>query len=112
VHHQGGNFNFNFDTTSAQFLVGGMAASSTGQDWGFSGSPSVSFISGNANQIVGNPGTIFASFIPVTQSTLTATVKQPISVPESSSPLAIVGAGTAVGFGAFFKRKLAQSKKK
>jgi hypothetical protein len=109
---QGGSFNFNFNTTTAQFLVGGNSATSTGQEWGFSGSPSVIFGSGDLLQGVGNPGLINASFIPVSQSTLTATVKQPISVPEPSSPLAILGAGTAVGFGAFLKRKLAQSKKK
>ncbi|WP_301337843.1 PEP-CTERM sorting domain-containing protein [Microcystis aeruginosa] len=35
-----------------------------------------------------------------------------MSVPEPSSSLAILVAGTAVGFGAFSKRKLARSKNK
>ncbi|WP_306344842.1 PEP-CTERM sorting domain-containing protein [Microcystis aeruginosa] len=55
---------------------------------------------------------MFSSFIPLAQSNLTATVKQPISVPEPSSSLAILVAGTAVGLGAFSKRKLARSKNK
>ena len=108
---QGGTFNFNFNTTTGQFLVGGLSGSTTGQVWGLSG-PSVGFASGNNGQSVGNPNPIFSSFIPIAQSTLTATVKQPISVPEPSSSLAILVAGTAVGFGAFSKRKLARSKNK
>ena len=108
---QGGTFNFNFNTTTGQFLVGGLAGSTTGQLWGTSG-PSVSFASGSNAQAVGNPSTISSSFISIAQSTLTATVKQPISVPEPSSSLAILVAGTAVGFGAFSKRKLARSKNK
>lgn len=108
---QGGTFNFNFNTTTGQFLVGGLIGSTTGQVWGLSG-PSVSFASGGATQGVGNPNPIFSSFISTAQSTLTATVQQPISVPEPSSSLAILVAGTAVGFGAFSKRKLARSKNK
>ena len=108
---QGGDFNFNFNTTTGQFLVGGSSDSTTGQVWGLSG-PSVSFASGNSGQVVGNPSFIFDSFILVAQSTLTATVQQPIPIPEPSSSLAILVAGTAVGFGAFSKRKLARSKNK
>jgi hypothetical protein len=108
---QGGTFNFNFNTTTGQFLVGGLSSSTTGQLWGTSG-PSVSFASGSSAQAVGNPNLIFSSSISTALSTLTATVKQPISVPEPSSSLAILVAGTAVGFGAFSKRKLARSKNK
>jgi hypothetical protein len=108
---QGGTFNFNFNTTTGQFLVGGLSDSTTGQEWGLSG-PSVGFGSGSNAQAVGNPSTISSSIILTAQSTLTATVKQPISVPEPSSSLAILVAGTAVGFGAFSKRKLARSKNK
>jgi hypothetical protein len=108
---QGGPFNFNFNTTTGQFLVGGLSSSTTGQLWGTSG-PSVSFASGSNAQAVGNPSTISSSFISIARSTLTATVQQPISVPEPSSSLAILVAGTAVGFGAFSKRKLARSKNK
>lgn len=93
-------FNFNFDTTTETFFVGGFSGGDDGQDWGVStGGTSCEttgfgFSSGNGSQGLCD-GTGFVGSIPISSPTLVATRKV---VPEPTI-LALVGLGLAgLGF--------------
>ena len=98
-------FNFNFDTTTETFLVGGKSDSLTGQEWNFnpSGStcpaPGVGFGSGSGAQLlcVNNGGPV--GLIVIASSTLSASRK----VPEPST-LALFAIGLA-GLGFVTRRR-------
>lgn len=97
------NFNFNFDTTTEMFLVGGLAASSSGQQWNVINCAShtdMGFFSGSATQGVCHSG-VASGEIPVGQSTLTAIRK----VPEPAT-MAILSLGLA-GLGFVRRRRAA-----
>lgn len=93
-------FNFNFDTTSEQFLIGGSPSSNTGQSWNRFQSP-VGFGTGTLGQEVSVGSGFNNSSILNTQSTLVAT--KVAAVPLQSSLLFLV-AGIGV-LGAFCQRR-------
>lgn len=107
-------FNFNFDTSTEQFLIGGNSSSGTGQDWGelsivggsFAG---VQFLSGSANQVVNDFSIGMISSQPIDTSTLQALngrdedIIPPVPLP---SGLPLLGAGLLC-FGLMRKRKAA-----
>ena len=99
-------FNFNFDTTSETFIVGGFSASDTGQDWGVSvGGTSCTasgfgFSSGSGAQGLCVNNT-FIGAVPISQPTLTASRK--VAVPEPGI-LALFGAGL-FGLGLMRRRR-------
>ena len=93
-------FNLNFDTTLAQFVVGGFTTGPAGQTWNSDGgacpNPGVGFASGFGNQLVCVNGiAIEDSAIPVESSTLAAT-RQSTVVPLPASLLLVIGGGVAL----------------
>ena len=89
-------FNFNFDTTTGLFLVGGTSFSSTGQNWNFEvGGCNVGFASGSVNQGVCAAGVAgILGAIDIAQSTLVATAKPVGAVPlPAALPLFAGGLG-------------------
>ena len=98
----GSPLNFNFDTTTELFLIGGASSGSTGQNWNYKGDP-VGFISGAGGQwaSIGSGGVGGISIIDPANSTLTAFRISPIPVP-ASFPLLAVGLG---GLGLFARSR-------
>ncbi|MEM9217716.1 MAG: PEP-CTERM sorting domain-containing protein [Cyanobacteria bacterium P01_F01_bin.150] len=102
-------FNFNFDTISETFIIGGDSDSITGQSWNFFGNP-FGFGSGSAGQAI-RLNNSFVSFVGANDSTLIATRKDSdfsdvSAVPE---PLTVIGTLAAIGIGGAMKRKHAAS---
>ena len=85
----GGGVNFNFDTTTNTFLVGGTNLSGTGQSWNFFGNPGLGFGSGNTFQSLTLDGSnVVGSPLFVAESTLTASAKNGTApIPEPSTML-------------------------
>lgn len=99
------SLNFNFDTTTETFVVGGNSNFSTGQRWGAAGggfpASAVGFESGGAGQGVW-VGSNFRGFLtPITNSTLTATRKQTQPIPTPALLPGLIG----MGFSAIRKRR-------
>lgn len=106
-----GAFNFNFDTNSEMFLVGGLSEGPMGQDWNVSAggvacpNPGVGFSSGTGGQAVCVNNSIVGDSIlrfNASLSTLTATRKQ--SVPEPAS--FVLFAIALGGLGVLMRRRL------
>ncbi len=86
-------FNFNFDTTTNEFVVGGDFDSAAGQAWNLLGDPGLGFLSQfNEQGLSLNGSAIFDSFL--VGSILTGTPKAVGAVPEPSS-LLLLGSGLA-----------------
>jgi len=90
-------FNFNFNTTTETFIVGGSSFGSTGQSWnsGFvssSSQPFFGFRSSTSKQRLFNPGEIVASKISTFPGNLLATRKASAPIPEPSTML-LLGSG-------------------
>lgn len=94
-------FNFNFDSTTGQFIVGGVTTGPAGQLWNVDSSatgcaPTVGFGSGSAGQAV-CVGGANAGFILVEDSTLTATrIVTDVPAPAALGLFALGLAGLAV----------------
>ncbi len=101
----GPGFNFNFDATTQQFLVGGLSDGANGQQW-FDGDDN-GFISGNAGQLYTQsvPFIAFFGFVNLPPSTLVATPVSQVPVPAALPLLATALA--ALGFLNRRKRKTA-----
>jgi len=95
--------NFNFNTTTKQFLVGGISSGITGQLWG-SQAVGAGFFSGSGTQGISNNATNFGT-IPIANSTLTATPLAP--VPFEFSP----AVGSTVVGGLFLVKRLIKNRK-
>jgi len=102
--------NFNFNTTTQAFVVGGSSSSSSGQAWGsFLNNGVVSgngagFGSGLFSQAIADNGSMFGS-IPTASSTLTATL---VPIPFEFSP----ALGLSILGGAWFLKKYLGKKSK
>jgi hypothetical protein len=88
----GATMNFNFDSATGQFLVGGNSSSATGQDWNSTGGSGcgdfAGFTSGSASQAVcfqNSP----SGFLGIGLSTLTATPKTGV-IPLPASALLLL----------------------
>jgi len=102
----GGTFNFNFDTTTETFFVGGTSGSLNGQIWGIN-STTVGFVSGSSFQALTSAGAaIDSSFLPVGQSTLTATRAATATVPEPGT----VGALALLGLGGLATKRVRRTR--
>jgi hypothetical protein len=90
--------NFNFDTTTEMFLVGGLSSGPEGQRWNVDAftcpDPGVGFGSGNNGQVVCVDGSTFG-FIPIANSTLTATRLDGVAEVPAPGTLLLLGAGLA-----------------
>ena len=70
------DFNFNFDTTTETFIIGGSSGSTSGQAWNWKGTFGLGFVSGAPNELFSLDGVdVLDSLIDtrITESTLTAT---------------------------------------
>ncbi|MBL1319522.1 MAG: hypothetical protein COA63_000485 [Methylophaga sp.] len=78
-------FNVNFDTNIGQFVVGGLSASASGQNWNSIAGNScvgVGFSAGSASEGICVAGSFLGS-IPIGQSTLNATPVSAVPVPAA-----------------------------
>ena len=92
----GSSFNFNFDTTSLQFLTVGNSASSDGQLWNYLTSP-VGFGSGSFFEgVTIGSSPIDESRISSSESTLTATAVTAVPLP-AGLPLLLAGIAGLAG---------------
>ena len=66
-------FNFNFDTDSQSFIVGGKNATTTGQAWNYQGASGLGFASGDINQLFSLNGDLVNDSIIPTGTALIAT---------------------------------------
>lgn len=93
-------FNFNFDTDSETFLIGGSSLSPTGQAWNWKGATGLGFVSGSPNELFSldwssSDDEILDSLILTDYSTLTAT-RTVVPVPAAAY---LFGAGLLWLFG-------------
>jgi len=95
-------FNFNFDTNTQTFIIGGTSTGTSGQRWNVeTGASGLGFNSGNPNQALALDGVYFTdSIIKTAVSTLTAT---PSAVPVPAA-LYLFGSGL-IGLAAVARRK-------
>lgn len=95
-------FNFNFNPVGGTFFTGGLSFGPNGQQWNGAANPGLGFGSGSTLQGLLLNG-VDVGAIPSSQSTLTATLRETVVVPEPTT-IALFGAGL-VGLGLMARKK-------